>query len=68
MERPNGQISHFKVVDKDGKVLFDGPVGTDEERAKVPADLQPMLKQMMQSMTAGHLPPMPPTSVPVPQN
>jgi len=32
----NGADSQFRVTDKDGKVLYDGPVNTDQEIAKLP--------------------------------
>ena len=41
---------HLTAHDKEGKLLFDGPVGSEEERAKVPRDLwervEPLLSQM----------------------
>lgn len=35
---------HLKA-ERDGKVLFDGPVNTPEERAAVPAEVRPLLKR-----------------------
>lgn len=37
---------HFVAKDKDGKVLFDGPITTDEERAKVPPEIRKKLEKM----------------------
>lgn len=37
---------HFRAEDADGKVLFDGPVNSDDERAKVPEELRDNLRQM----------------------
>ncbi len=36
----------FKATDPAGNVLFDGPINTKEDRAKVPEDLLPKLKSM----------------------
>lgn len=40
----------FSVKDPDGNLVFEGPVNTDEERAKVPADLQPKLRELQDRM------------------
>lgn len=41
---------YLTAHDKDGKLLFDGPIETDEERAKVPAPVwdrvEPLLEEM----------------------
>jgi len=37
---------HFVAKDKDGRVLFDGPITTDEERAKVPPEILKKLQNM----------------------
>jgi hypothetical protein len=37
---------HLVVNDKDGKVVFDGPVQTDEERAKVPEAIRGKLARL----------------------
>jgi membrane-associated protease RseP (regulator of RpoE activity) len=37
---------HFRAEDTNGKVLFDGPVNNDAERAKVPEELRDTLRQM----------------------
>lgn len=37
---------HFLAKDPSGKVLFDGPVNTDAERQKVPAEILPQLQAM----------------------
>jgi membrane-associated protease RseP (regulator of RpoE activity) len=39
VERVNGLIT-AKVEDRAGKVLFEGPLNTDEEKARLPADLK----------------------------
>ena len=39
----NDGVKRFKVTSPDGEVLFDGPVNTKEERAKVPEDLRQRL-------------------------
>ncbi len=36
----------FKATDPDGKVLFDGPVDTKEQRAEVPEDLRDRLESI----------------------
>ena len=41
----DGQKS-FVAKDAEGKVLFDGPVNTEEERKAVPAELRPKLEAM----------------------
>jgi hypothetical protein len=41
-----GAGKRLSVTDDDGKSVFDGPVNTDEDRAKVPADLQASLKEL----------------------
>jgi hypothetical protein len=41
-----GGVKRLSVTDDDGKSLFEGPVSTDEDRAKVPADLQASLKEL----------------------
>ena len=35
----NNGNKHLAVTDKEGKVIFDGPVNTKEEREKIPADV-----------------------------
>lgn len=37
---------HLTVKDNDGKVLFDGPVNTDEERQAIPNDLLKKFKKL----------------------
>ena len=37
---------HLNAKDRDGNVLFDGPINTDEERAKVPDELRGKLKML----------------------
>jgi hypothetical protein len=37
---------HLSATDKDGKSLFDGPINTDEERAKVPEAIRESLKHI----------------------
>ena len=38
---------HLTVADAAGKQLFDGPVNTDEQRKKIPADAVAILKKMV---------------------
>lgn len=45
---------HLTVHDKEGRLVFDGPIESQEERAKVPADVwarvQPMLSKMNEDL------------------
>ena len=41
---------HLTAKDKEGKVLFDGPINTDEERAKVPAEIKAKLDKLENSV------------------
>jgi hypothetical protein len=43
----------LSVKDKDGKSIFDGPIDTPEERAKLPADVDGKLKAMRGGMMFG---------------
>jgi membrane-associated protease RseP (regulator of RpoE activity) len=45
----NGQ-KHLTVKDKDGKVLFDGPINTRADRQKVPPEILKKLDQMENSV------------------
>jgi hypothetical protein len=44
--KSDGQSTHLTVKDKDGKEIFAGPINTDEELAKVPAEVRAKLKQL----------------------
>jgi hypothetical protein len=45
--------NHLKAVEAaTGKVLFDGPVATDEQRQSVPQEVQPLLKQITEKQHA----------------
>jgi len=43
---------HLKIEDNDGKVVFEGPINTDAERAAVPDNVKPKLKKL-ESMIPG---------------
>lgn len=43
----------FTVKDKEGSILFDGPVDTQEQRDKVPDDLKKQLEHMQKRFPAG---------------
>ncbi len=45
-KKSNGEAS-LKVVDPDGKVLFDGPINTKEQKAKVPAGMMKWLDEVL---------------------
>jgi len=45
-KKSNGEAS-LKVVDPDGKVLFDGPISTKEQKAKVPAGMMKWLDEVL---------------------
>ncbi len=54
----DGKPQHLKAIESlTGNVLYDGPVATDDDRAKVPADVQGELKAMTESRQV--VPPMP---------
>ena len=50
---------HFKVVDPDGKVAFDGPVNSKTERSAVPPEFQNQLERMDAGGGGGGLRPQP---------
>ncbi len=41
---------HLEVRDKDGKVVFDGPINTPEERKEVPEDIRKKLDKIEKSV------------------
>ncbi len=41
---------HLTTHDKDGKLTFDGPIETPEDQKKVPRDLWPKVKEMLDEM------------------
>jgi len=45
---------HLIVKDKAGKELFNGPINTDEERAKVPQEIRAKLKTLEASVRVKH--------------
>lgn len=45
VEKNNGKMT-LTAKDKDGKVMFEGPYETDEEKAKVPEDIRKRLGRM----------------------
>ncbi len=46
----------LKIVDKDGKSLFDGPFTTDEEKAKLPAELHDKVKSLEEGIELKEVP------------
>lgn len=38
--------THCKALDRDGKVLFDGPIATKAEQAKIPGEVKDLLEDM----------------------
>ena len=44
---------HVTVKDADGKVVFDGPVNSDEDRQKLPAEVREQLDRIEQNLKAG---------------
>ncbi|MCX5654531.1 MAG: PDZ domain-containing protein [Planctomycetota bacterium] len=46
----NGREKHLVAKDRDGKVLFDGPVTTEEQRKRVPPEILKKFQTMEQSM------------------
>jgi hypothetical protein len=53
LTQANDQPEHLLAKDRTGKVIFDGPVATEEQLAKVPAALVPKLKRLQQRLTLG---------------
>lgn len=47
----NGQEDHLLVTDKAGKAIFDGPVATEAQLAKLPAGIAPKLERLQQKLT-----------------
>ncbi len=45
----------FTVKDPDGNLVFEGPVNSDEERGKVPADYQPKLRDLQDRAPQTHI-------------
>ena len=43
---------HLKATDKDGKVLFDGAIDTDEQRKAIPDDVAKKLSKLEERMKA----------------
>ncbi len=44
---------HLTAHDKEGKLVFDGPIETDEERDEVPRDLWKKVQPLVEKMNAG---------------
>ena len=42
----NGRDRHLKALDAFGKVLFDGPINTAEEKAKIPKEIAAKIKAL----------------------
>ena len=51
--KSDGEGKHVTVKDQDGKELFAGPLNTDEDRAKVPAELREKLDRIEKSVKVG---------------
>lgn len=47
----NGQEDHLQVMDKTGKAIFDGPVATEAQLAKLPAGIAVKLERLQQKIT-----------------
>lgn len=47
-EKTNG-LETLKAVGPDGAVLFDGPINTPEEKAKVPAEMLKWLEESLKN-------------------
>jgi hypothetical protein len=62
----DGPKTNFHVATPDGEVLFDGPVNTAEERAKVPAEFQDPLQRLSPATEPTPDAPQPGSAVPVP--
>ena len=64
---PEGR-KHLRVDDKEGKVLFDGPISTPQELEKVPAELRQAYTDILKDYSVEALPPpqQPPTPAPAP--
>jgi thiol-disulfide isomerase/thioredoxin len=45
-----GQEEHLLAKDQAGKAIFDGPVATEEQRAKLPADIASKLELLQQKL------------------
>jgi hypothetical protein len=46
----NGREKHLVAKDRDGKVLFDGPVATEQQRKQAPPEILKKFQTMEQSM------------------
>lgn len=60
----NGQ-RHVKALDKDGKVLFDGPYSREEEKQAAPAEIRERVEKML-SEIKDVVPPAPPAPADAP--
>ena len=61
---PEGR-KHLLVQDKEGKILFDGPISTPEELEKVPADLRQAYTDILKDYSV-EAQPLPPATLPAP--
>ncbi|HEX3356730.1 MAG TPA: PDZ domain-containing protein [Tepidisphaeraceae bacterium] len=48
----NGDSKNLVVKDKDDKIIFQGPIDTEEQRSKLPPGVEAKLKQMQIKFTA----------------
>lgn len=46
----DGDERNVKIIDADGKVIYDGPFNTDEEKAKVDADIRQQIEELQESV------------------
>ena len=58
---------HLTAKDKRGKVVFDGPIDTKDERAKVPGEIAEKLKQLESVRVQGETRPTPPDAADKPE-
>jgi hypothetical protein len=48
---------YLTAHDKEGKLLFDGPIETEEERANLPQELRDRVEPLLEQMRSGAEPP-----------
>ncbi len=56
----DGKVRSLKAIGADGKVLFDGPINTEEQRKTVPADLLKRVGDVHVDVNVAPAPGMPP--------
>ena len=65
IERENGRIN-AKVEDRSGKVLFEGPLDSDEDKSKLPAELKQSVEPALTDLPVSDAPA--PAAPPAPRN